>query len=334
MIDEWTCRTRCGWRISSAVCPWSPTWASACRRVPRCEPAWWPRAGPPDGPSRRRRPRQLLHGLAHARGLRRRRARVRRGVRRRHRPQSGRCAHGRGRPGRHRGHVPARADPRHAARPRRPSHRVPVRTGARVGPAHRHRRVRGGPRHGPPAGAAGVDAAGAVPRLRALGRRLGAARVQGRRHRRRGACRAGGDGRRVLRPARRRRRGRCRAAEAGRRHARPGRGGRLRRPCPRGHLAEADDGDPHDLMLAVEPAPRHRAAAADLADVAAAFGDLADVKMPFLHGHSRQVAELAAGGARRLGLAAAEVGAWRSPACCTTSAGSASPTRCGRSRAA
>ena len=47
--------------------------------------------------------------------------------------------------------------------------------------------------------------------------------------------------------------------------------------------------------------------ASDLAEVAAAFGDLADVKMPFLHGHSRRVAELASGGARRLGLGAAEV---------------------------
>ena len=71
---------------------------------------------------------------------------------------------------------------------------------------------------------------------------------------------------------------------------------------PQGILAEADRGDPHDLMLAAEPEPVLVRKASDLAEVAAAFGDLADVKMPFLHGHSRRVADLASGGARRLGL--------------------------------
>jgi HD-GYP domain-containing protein (c-di-GMP phosphodiesterase class II) len=72
-------------------------------------------------------------------------------------------------------------------------------------------------------------------------------------------------------------------------------------------LAEADDGDPHDLMLAAEPRPVEVRSPADLPELAAAFGDLTDIKMPFLHGHSRHVAELAAGGARRLGLDSAEV---------------------------
>ena len=76
---------------------------------------------------------------------------------------------------------------------------------------------------------------------------------------------------------------------------------------PHGILAEVDQGDPHELMLAVEPEPVLERKASELAEVAAAFGDLADVKMPFLHGHSRRVAELASGGARRLGLDAAEV---------------------------
>ena len=76
---------------------------------------------------------------------------------------------------------------------------------------------------------------------------------------------------------------------------------------PHGILAEVDQGDPHELMLSAEPEPVLVRKASDLAEVAAAFGDLADVKMPFLHGHSRRVAELASGGARRLGLDSAEV---------------------------
>jgi HD-GYP domain-containing protein (c-di-GMP phosphodiesterase class II)/DNA-binding CsgD family transcriptional regulator len=76
---------------------------------------------------------------------------------------------------------------------------------------------------------------------------------------------------------------------------------------PRGILADVDEGDPHDLLLAVEPEPVLTRSASDLTGLAAAFGDLADLKTPFLHGHSRRVAELASGGARRLGLDAADV---------------------------
>ena len=67
-------------------------------------------------------------------------------------------------------------------------------------------------------------------------------------------------------------------------------------------LAEVDDGDPLDRMLDVEPEPVATLDAADLTAVALAFGDLVDVKAPFLHGHSKEVARLAADGARRLGL--------------------------------
>jgi HD-GYP domain-containing protein (c-di-GMP phosphodiesterase class II) len=61
-----------------------------------------------------------------------------------------------------------------------------------------------------------------------------------------------------------------------------------------------------ELMLAAEPEPVLERKESELADIAAAFGDLADVKMPFLHGHSRRVANLASGAARRLGLDSAE----------------------------
>jgi HD-GYP domain-containing protein (c-di-GMP phosphodiesterase class II)/DNA-binding CsgD family transcriptional regulator len=76
---------------------------------------------------------------------------------------------------------------------------------------------------------------------------------------------------------------------------------------PEGILAEADSGDPQDRMLEVEPEPVIERSSLEITDVAAAFGDLADVKMPFLNGHSKEVARLAAGGARRLGLDADEV---------------------------
>lgn len=67
-------------------------------------------------------------------------------------------------------------------------------------------------------------------------------------------------------------------------------------------LAEASAGDPRDRILEVEPEPPLECHEGDLAGVAAAFGDLADLKSPFLHGHSRQVGRLAGTAARRLEL--------------------------------
>ncbi len=72
-------------------------------------------------------------------------------------------------------------------------------------------------------------------------------------------------------------------------------------------LAEVDDGDPRLRMLEVEPSPVIERGRTELRDVAAAFGDLADVKAPYFHGHAKQVARLAAGGAGRLGLDDVEV---------------------------
>jgi HD-GYP domain-containing protein (c-di-GMP phosphodiesterase class II) len=46
----------------------------------------------------------------------------------------------------------------------------------------------------------------------------------------------------------------------------------------------------------------------EVLEVAAAFGDLVDVKAPHLHGHARATARLAAGAARRLGLDHGDVG--------------------------
>lgn len=58
-------------------------------------------------------------------------------------------------------------------------------------------------------------------------------------------------------------------------------------------LAEAEAGDPRHRILDVEPEPVVEKDRAELPQVAAAFGDLADLKTPFTHGHSGAVAKLA-----------------------------------------
>ncbi len=67
-------------------------------------------------------------------------------------------------------------------------------------------------------------------------------------------------------------------------------------------LAELDVGDPLDRMLELEPEPVEERAAGQLRDVAAAVGDLADLKSPWFQGHCRGVARLAVATAVRAGL--------------------------------
>jgi HD-GYP domain-containing protein (c-di-GMP phosphodiesterase class II) len=67
-------------------------------------------------------------------------------------------------------------------------------------------------------------------------------------------------------------------------------------------LAQADVGDPRERLLAVEPEPVVEKAETDLPQVGAAFGDLVDLKTPFTHGHSKEVANLAKAAAESLGL--------------------------------
>ena len=98
-------------------------------------------------------------------------------------------------------------------------------------------------------------------------------------------------------------------------------------------VAEADRGDPRHRLLEVEPAPVIERDGAERVAVARAFGDLADVKVPFLHGHAKEVDPAGARGrsppaARRR----RDRAAWNSPRCSTTSAASACPMQCGRSR--
>ncbi|MDX6555831.1 MAG: hypothetical protein QOD86_2026 [Miltoncostaeaceae bacterium] len=68
---------------------------------------------------------------------------------------------------------------------------------------------------------------------------------------------------------------------------------------PAGAAAGADL---HELILEVEPGPPEMREPADLPEVAAAFGDLADLKTPYLHGHAAGVADLASAAAARGGL--------------------------------
>jgi HD-GYP domain-containing protein (c-di-GMP phosphodiesterase class II) len=74
-------------------------------------------------------------------------------------------------------------------------------------------------------------------------------------------------------------------------------------------LAELDAADPRSLLLDAEPAPVATVAEPELVTVAAAFGDVADLKSPYLHGHSSGVAELARRAGEELGLGRRETDA-------------------------
>ncbi|HEX2231802.1 MAG TPA: HD domain-containing phosphohydrolase [Thermoleophilaceae bacterium] len=72
-------------------------------------------------------------------------------------------------------------------------------------------------------------------------------------------------------------------------------------------LAEASAGDPRERVLEVEPEPVAERRATELREVAAPFGDIADLKTPFTHGHSAEVARLATQAAEGLRLDAGSV---------------------------
>jgi HD-GYP domain-containing protein (c-di-GMP phosphodiesterase class II) len=65
-------------------------------------------------------------------------------------------------------------------------------------------------------------------------------------------------------------------------------------------VAETRDGDPRERLLEREPHPVAERDEDELAAIAAAFGDVADLKLPALHGHSAAVTSLATEAARRL----------------------------------
>lgn len=71
-------------------------------------------------------------------------------------------------------------------------------------------------------------------------------------------------------------------------------------------IEETTTGDPRDRILEVEPQPIVEVDATVLPEVALAFADLVDMKTPFTHGHSREVARLSQAAAERMRLDPAE----------------------------
>jgi HD-GYP domain-containing protein (c-di-GMP phosphodiesterase class II) len=67
-------------------------------------------------------------------------------------------------------------------------------------------------------------------------------------------------------------------------------------------LADLDEIDAYQTVLDIEPEPVRRVEKNQLADVARTFGNLVDLKSPWLHGHSAGVGDLAAAAAGMLGL--------------------------------
>ena len=90
-------------------------------------------------------------------------------------------------------------------------------------------------------------------------------------------------------------------------HVRPG----ARRPVPRARTRAGSTGsretEPWDAVLALEPEPHRMLAGAELDDALTVVADFIDLKSPYMGGHSRRCAELAADAARVLGLADEDV---------------------------
>lgn len=72
-------------------------------------------------------------------------------------------------------------------------------------------------------------------------------------------------------------------------------------------LGQVHAADPRELVLDAEPRPVISVLDPQLVDVAAVFGDIADLKSPYAHGHSKGVAALARAAGQQLGLGASEV---------------------------
>ncbi len=73
--------------------------------------------------------------------------------------------------------------------------------------------------------------------------------------------------------------------------------------------------DPRQMVLEAEPEPVRTLPASDLDEAVRALGDFADLKAPFLMGHSRGVAELAAAAAAALGCSAEAASTVRGAGC-------------------
>ncbi len=98
-------------------------------------------------------------------------------------------------------------------------------------------------------------------------------------------------------------------------------------------LDEVRTGDPRELVLAAEPDPVVEKELSELPNVAAAFGDLADLKSTFTHGHSRNVARLAKTGPRGSAWKRGWSRGWRWRLSCKISDVWGFPTLSGKNRA-
>jgi HD-GYP domain-containing protein (c-di-GMP phosphodiesterase class II) len=76
-------------------------------------------------------------------------------------------------------------------------------------------------------------------------------------------------------------------------------------------LGELDATDVLEVLPQTEPAPHLVVADSQVDEVLRTFGDVIDLKAPCFHGHSTEVATLAAGAARTLGLSEADAAAAR-----------------------
>ena len=90
---------------------------------------------------------------------------------------------------------------------------------------------------------------------------------------------------------------------------------------PEGLVSDAVRGEPRDRILEEEPTPVIDRDPGDLVSLAAAFGDVGDLKAPFLHGHSAAVAALATAAGERAASRGPPSPGCRSPPTCTTSDG-------------
>jgi HD-GYP domain-containing protein (c-di-GMP phosphodiesterase class II) len=72
-------------------------------------------------------------------------------------------------------------------------------------------------------------------------------------------------------------------------------------------LGQVNGSDPRELVLAAEPRPVATVPGPRLVEAAAVFGDLADLKSPYTHGHASGVAALARDAGQRLGLSRADL---------------------------
>ena len=92
--------------------------------------------------------------------------------------------------------------------------------------------------------------------------------------------------------------------------------------------------EPWDAVLALEPSPHRMLDGAALDDALTVAADFIDLKSPYMAGHSRRCAELAADAARVLGLPRTPTSRRSAaPRSCTTSAPPPCRTRSGTSRA-